>query len=137
MKLLPLASFLLICLVIECASASANSDDVLERELDTEEFLGCPPCDTIFSMLHTSADGKRVQEIDMQERGEPKSGTGFMFQWARRALDGTCEYLRRIYGRDSCHSEQSNDHPAMNHTLTFEPHLGGDDAKCVCKDIDR
>lgn len=59
----------------------------------------CPPCELFFRKLEGTGDnGKLTQVVRVQERGEPKSGTGFMFDWATGALMRTCNYLQRLYG---------------------------------------
>lgn len=61
--------------------------------------LVCPQCDIFFSKLEPTGDGgKLVQDVKVQERGEPKSGTGFMFFWAGGTLVQTCRYLQMMYG---------------------------------------
>lgn len=61
--------------------------------------LVCPPCDILFTKLEPTGDGgKLVQDVKVQERGEPKSGTGFMFFWAGGTLVQTCRYLQMMYG---------------------------------------
>ncbi|CAN0305282.1 unnamed protein product, partial [Scytosiphon promiscuus] len=47
------------------------------------ELEECPPCEDLFLKLEAGADGRLSQSIEMQERGEPKSGTGMMGIWAR------------------------------------------------------
>ncbi|CAM9993163.1 unnamed protein product [Ectocarpus fasciculatus] len=64
------------------------------REQQADE---CPPCETMFGKLN-GAD----QHVELQLRGEPKSGTSFMFEWAVNALMVTCEELRRLYGESTC-----------------------------------
>ena len=59
----------------------------------------CLPCDSIFSKLeHSGKGGKLFQKVQVRERGEPKSGTGFMFSWAGGALVRTCRYLQWAFG---------------------------------------
>lgn len=64
----------------------------------------CPPCEFFFRKLKKNEDGtgKLSQNIRVQERGEPKSGTGMMYDWATGALDQTCNYLQRLYGEATC-----------------------------------
>ena len=62
----------------------------------------CPPCELLFRNLkHTGDSGKMVQDVKVQERGEPKSGTGLMFAWASGSLIRTCDYLQQMFGEKS------------------------------------
>lgn len=64
-----------------------------------ETSEACPPCEIFFRKLEKNErNGKLSQVVRVQERGEPKSGTGFMFDWATGALMRTCNYLQRLYG---------------------------------------
>ena len=59
----------------------------------------CPPCELFFRKLEaTGEDGKLVQEVKVQQRGEPKSGTSFMYDWATATLLRTCDYLKYLFG---------------------------------------
>lgn len=61
----------------------------------------CPPCEILFRNLkRTGTNGKLVQDVKVQERGEPKSGTGIMFDWASRSLVLTCHYLQKVFGEE-------------------------------------
>lgn len=97
----------------------------------------CHPCASTFGKLEVSpgGGGGMFQHVDIQERGEPKSGTGFMYEWATAALAQSCIYLQRAYGRDSCRIEWT----FVNRTLIFEPYLAGKDLDkpCHCSTIDR
>lgn len=102
----------------------------------------CPPCDALFSRLKTDESGRRVQYVNMQERGEPKCGTKFMFDWAHGALLRTCDVLDGWYGGQTCHlekqaptGEQLEDPEAV--TLIFDPNQGGGDHPCSCHNVDR
>ncbi|CBN79477.1 hypothetical protein Esi_0254_0001 [Ectocarpus siliculosus] len=64
------------------------------RKLQADE---CPPCETMFGKLNGAQ-----QHVELQLRGEPKSGTSFMFEWAVNALMVTCEELGRLYGEGTC-----------------------------------
>ena len=67
-------------------------------EVQTEEEA-CPPCELLFRQLEsTGKNGKLTQDVRVQERGEPKSGTGMMFDWGTGALVRTCDYLRDLFG---------------------------------------
>ena len=68
------------------------------REVVPKEEI-CLPCDSIFSKLEPSEKGgKLFQKVQVRERGEPKSGTGFMFSWAGGTLVRTCRYLQWAFG---------------------------------------
>lgn len=99
--LLFLQSFPLLCWLMPAADASSPPlDHQAEPELNNPEG-GCPPCELLFRRLTTVAgdnNGRRVQDVKMQERGEPKSGTGFMFHWATGSLVHACEYLKSAFG---------------------------------------
>lgn len=59
----------------------------------------CPPCELFFRKLEsTGRNGKLVQEVKVQQRGEPKSGTSFMYDWATATLLRTCDYLKYLFG---------------------------------------
>ena len=59
----------------------------------------CPPCELFFRKLESSAtSGKLVQDVKVQQRGEPKSGTSFMYDWATATLIRTCDYLNQLFG---------------------------------------
>ena len=63
------------------------------------EYL-CPPCELLFSKLErTGSNGKLAQDVRVQERGEPKSGTGLSYDWARAALLHACDYLEELFGK--------------------------------------
>lgn len=68
--------------------------------LDSREKW-CPPCELFFRNLeeaHEDGNGKLSQVVRVQERGEPKSGTGFMFDWAMGTVVHTCNYMKGLYG---------------------------------------
>ncbi|CAB1114377.1 unnamed protein product [Ectocarpus sp. CCAP 1310/34] len=80
---------------------SSESGSTGLRKLQGDE---CPPCETMFGKLNGAQ-----QHVELQLRGasriqyqEPKSGTGFMFEWAVNALMVTCEELGRLYGEGTC-----------------------------------
>ena len=57
------------------------------------------PCEFLFDNLEKNEEnGLLSQTVRVQERGEPKSGTGMMMDWAAGALVQTCEYLQDQYG---------------------------------------
>lgn len=91
MKLPPLGLHLigLICCLLVGDSKSRSEEE------------NCPSCEQMFSKLSsTGISGKFVQDVKIQERGEPKSGTGFMFDWGAGALDHMCDYLKDAFGED-------------------------------------
>lgn len=95
----------------------------------------CPKkCDLLFGRLESGTDeGGQFQVVGVQERGEPKSGTTFMYEWGAVALNKSCVYLQRLYGLETCRMENSHG----KHTLLFEPGLarGHDSAPCVCDTV--
>lgn len=99
----------------------------------------CPAhCQSLFGKLEDGQIGSRgrVQHVEVQERGEPKSGTGFMYEWATGALGHSCVYLQRAYGMGSCRIEWD----FANRTLIFEPHVAMSESStppCHCDGIDR
>lgn len=69
-------------------------------EMDPPAQDPCPPCELLFSKLQSGGrDGKLIQHVKVQERGEPKSGTGFMYFWATATFIRTCRYLQGLYGK--------------------------------------
>ena len=59
----------------------------------------CPPCEMLFSKLErTGKNGKLAQDVRVQERGEPKSGTGVLYFWTTASLLKTRDYLRGLFG---------------------------------------
>lgn len=107
---------------------------------------GCPPCDLFFSRLDEQPGGLygkgRVQTVEMQMRGEPKTGTTFMFHWSHVLLVKTCEYLNGFFGVGSCKVEESGRDDTVltkpqTYTLMFDPKLGGGDGRCQCDGIKR
>lgn len=49
-------------------SVGVMADPNLRQVLETAE--ACPRCDMIFTMLETDSSGRRVQQIDVVERGK-------------------------------------------------------------------
>ena len=92
---------ILMMLLISCRaenvfSSTSNHQRVMEPEVITKL---CPPCELFFTKLEkTGRDGKLTQDVRVQERGEPKSGTGLLFFWGSAALMRTCDYLQELYG---------------------------------------
>lgn len=102
----------------------------------------CPTsCELVFEKLGEGINGspsgnRSIQHVEVQERGEPKSGTTFMYQWAMAALSRTCVYLRKAYGEESCVMSRSSD--GMNSTLLFDPaRAAGREARCLCDTVAR
>lgn len=157
--LLPVTLLLPGC---RCSSESITrysySDEFIDRE--GGDFLrvwrprhweplpekSCPPCDLLFGKLEGNGpspsmsspgggDGRRIQHVEVEERGEPKSGTGFMFEWAMSALSHTCRYLESAFGRGSCRIEWD----FFNRTLIFDPRLAAEDRDkpCECEGVER
>lgn len=81
---------------------SSSQSKIISVELEPTED-SCPPCELLFRKLEKNEEtGKLTQVVRVQERGEPKSGTGLMLDWATGALDHTCIYLQRLYGEGTC-----------------------------------
>lgn len=102
----------------------------------------CPPCDMHFGKLGISPEGKGVQDVSLMERGEPKSGTGFMFEWGVEALLRACDYLRELYGDSSCEvTFEMQEEGSLNDVLycdfVFDPNRSSGNALCPCAEIDR
>lgn len=102
---------------------------------------GCPPCSEVFKRLKESR-GRHFQDVKVEERGEPKSGTAFMLEWAGGALDHTCNYLNALFGRSSCQFEVSTSTvlgatTLKLATLTFRPQWTRADSSCSCSGVDR
>lgn len=108
-------------------------------ELNPLSSDDCPAsCDLIFEKLgqgvHGKSEGRDVQHVEVQIRGEPKSGTTFMYEWGTGALSRTCLYLQNAYGKESCVMEARDG----NRTLLFEPALAaGGEAPCSCTTVER
>ncbi|CAM9470059.1 unnamed protein product [Scytosiphon promiscuus] len=96
----------------------------------------CPEsCGDAFGRQGKEAQGgsQRIRSVQVQERGEPKSGTGFMFEWATNALAHSCMYLQRAYGGRSCRIEWN----AVNRTMIFDPSLAAKaPGPCPCYDME-
>ena len=83
------------CRALNGFSSTSKRQQVLEPE---EITVICPPCELFFSKLEkTGTDGKLAQDVRVQERGEPKSGTGMLYFWGRAALIRACGYLQELY----------------------------------------
>lgn len=94
--------------------------------------------------------------LDSQVRGEAKSGTSFMYEWAVNALVVTCSWLELLFGRGACRISWKNIKGEAFPTvpkeatvkeiktvlLEFEPRTQRDggssgDAACKCEDVDK
>ena len=61
----------------------------------------CPPCELLFRRLERPGkEGKMIQDVKVQLRGEPMSGTGMPRDWATGALGHICDYLKRLFGEE-------------------------------------
>lgn len=81
---------------------SLSQSKIISVDLEPTED-SCPPCELLFRKLEKNEEtGKLAQVVRVQERGEPKSGTGLMLDWATGALDHACIYLQRLYGEAAC-----------------------------------
>lgn len=104
-QLLPplLGCLLAISSTVSRAQPSPQQAEVSQRFSEDVQSspTQCPPCAPLFSKLRVY-NGRHVQNIKLMERGEPKSGTGFMFEGAGGALIHTCNYLNAAFGAHSC-----------------------------------
>lgn len=92
-KVLVLASFLA---VNDLSSSEPGVSSMVTEDRTVEP---CVPCELFFSNLERNEEnGLLSQVVRIQERGEPKSGTGMMFDWAAGALVQTCDYLQQLFG---------------------------------------
>lgn len=157
--LLPVTLLLTGC---KCSSESLTrysySDEFIDRE--GGDFLrvwrprhweplseeSCPPCDLLFGKLEEKGRSsstywsrrgqrQRIQHVEVEERGEPKSGTGVIFEWAMSVLSHTCRYLESAFGRGTCRIEWD----FFNRTLIFDPRLAAEDRDkpCECEGVER
>ena len=88
-------------LLFSCLAVGGLSSTPYHISLPKEEFgtEKCPPCELLFRNLERAGeDNKLSQVVRVQERGEPKSGTGMMFDWATGTLMHTCNYLKHFFG---------------------------------------
>ncbi|CAM9643453.1 unnamed protein product [Scytosiphon promiscuus] len=123
-------------LVCAAAIEGRNSTRFLAPSMAVGQ--GCPPCDGLFSKAQRTTGGKRVQNVEIQLRGEPKSGTTMMYAWAVGALARTCEHLQATYGEESCRMDPDLTVAIPGEaTLTFEPSWAAEDSSsCPCDTID-
>ena len=93
-KMVSIASFLAV------GGLSASKPDI--SGVNNEERIKqepCTPCEDFFNKLKLNEEnGLLSQAVKVQERVEPKSGTGMMFDWATAALVQTCGYLQGLFG---------------------------------------
>lgn len=76
--------------------------------VDVDQADACPPCELLFSKLEPAGkNGKLTQHIRVQERGEPKSGTAVMYEWASGTLVWTCHYLQQLFGEAPSYASHS------------------------------
>ena len=90
-------------LMISCLAVNGVSSlDTLRRQAAVEHIVGaCPPCGLLFGKLERTCRGTKLsQYVKVQERGEPKSGTGIMYSWATAALMHACDYLQEMFGEE-------------------------------------
>lgn len=60
-----------------------------------------------------------------KERGEPRSGTGSIFDWAGESIVHACNYLKKLFGEESCNIE-TEFHPYLTFcSMDFQPSLAG------------
>lgn len=122
-----------LLLIINC-----NGESTLDFQTSVQgQPVLCPPCDHIFTRLEVDRRGHRVQDIELHERGEPKSGTGFMMDWAGESVIRACEYLKQLYGEETCSVRTRQDPLLSECFLTFDPTKADDDAPCTCEGIER
>ena len=100
-------------------------------ELDPVEE--CLPCVDLFSKLEAGPDGRLSQVIEMQQRGEPKSGTTMMGNRAGFILRGACQLLGAMYGDETCTVSETT----KQYELLFDPQLSPAGGACSCDEIDR
>lgn len=94
------AGMLLISFLAVNGVSSARTNQRVATTGHIEE--ACPPCELLFAKLErTGRNGKLAQDITVQERGEPKSGTGLLYFWASAALRHTCAYLQQLFGEEA------------------------------------
>lgn len=95
LQLMMLISFLALT-----GLSSPQSGVLAVNEEHDEEF--CPPCENFFRKLERNEEnGLLSQVVKVQERGEPKSGTAMMFDWATGALVRTCSHLQTLFGKET------------------------------------
>lgn len=99
-------AILAFCSFLAVGGFSSSQLKIPSVDHERREDL-CPPCELLFRKLERNTEsGKLAQVVRVQERGEPKSGTSLMLDWATGALDRTCIYLQQLYGEATCLSGQ-------------------------------
>ncbi|CAN0256723.1 unnamed protein product [Ectocarpus fasciculatus] len=112
-----------------CSKANVGVD----FEPPPSSSVRCPSnCAGLFPKLQHG-----VQDVRMKLQAEPKTGSSTTGEWAQGALIGTCLYLQRLYGEQSCRFWTDNRaHPETN--IIFEPELSSDEnAPCSCTNVTR
>lgn len=113
-------------LLVSCLAGNGVSSAPYKLRGNKKRNAGemCPPCELLFSKLEKGGEhGKLTQDVMVQERGEPKSGTGFMYFWATATLIRTCGYLDELFGEETLVliSEQKGSKPAKRDIETISP----------------
>ncbi|CAM9983186.1 unnamed protein product [Ectocarpus sp. 12 AP-2014] len=109
----------LLALILLDANVAGGLELSLEPSPSTHDGLYLQ-CEELFSKLQGTPDGRLRQHSQLQLRGEPKSGTSFVYQWARRVLEHTCEHLQAMYGSESCRTENISE-DGKHMAMIFEP----------------
>lgn len=105
----------------------------------------CPPCEMFFTKLDvplSSGETNYSQDLKLIERGEPKSGTGYAFEWGVGSLLHACNHLQQFFGEDSCTTELKISPNARLRDVTscsfvFEPGRAVKGARCPCPEVQR
>lgn len=88
--------------------------------------------------MQSNSNGQKIQDVKVQERGEPKSGTSFSMEWAAETLYHTCDYLDGLYGNGSCQVSLMLDKSLRHITMVFNPRSGDqEDRTCECEEVKR
>lgn len=92
--------------------------------------------------LSSEETSSSTQNVELRERGEPKSGTGLAFEWGVGALIHTCKHLRQFFGEKSCTTELEMSHlrifnDVIGCSFIFEPAQDAQDARCPCPEVER
>ena len=92
----------MLLLISSLAVQGVSSIRLTSKNSETEDTKEpCPPCEILFSKLEkTGRDTKLSQNVQVQERGEPKSGTRILYCWATAALIRACDYLQEQFGEE-------------------------------------
>lgn len=119
-----------VILLMMAARAMMTTAD---PSLTLDPVQKCLPCEDLFTKLEAGPDGRLSQVIEIQQRGEPKSGTSMMAHWADAALEETCTFLGSMYGSETCTLTRIE----YVTLLQFLPGLSPADSACPCDKIDR